>query len=605
MIFRTKIGKILGFTLCFLLIFVTLVFSEVETNETEIEFDEGVPMPPVVRPVIILSGSDYEIGYQYFTQLIQIFGRSMTSYQYDVEGVYRRDKIHQDSYSEGELCALKKVETSIAEYAPEWIDILYGMADAAKDNGLDITFTDLLHHFTLFERMSSWGPHKLSDDVYNNDSNADCNLWEDVVDSDKTAKVKDNIKKESTCSGFAAWGNTTKDGKLLVAGSGDDAEGNFAATVIVFPKTGNNYITQTFNLVSFGGFPNHPNMNNKGLVRIHHAGSTFTKNEAASFSALPRGLVDMHTIRFADNSEEALDLFMTYSLGYASTMGQGIFYADVGVVHDDKNSPVHHVYNVESRVPLAIRYPGDNGEGDFIYATNNWFSDILPKGGLKTPHGGYWYEDSWYWWSVSRNNIIYDLLSQNQGKVDVDFMKMMYRYPSKVNENKMLEEIDAEYWDGDGSDYNASVGSLENSCIAIAVPDNGNNGVFHVSTGAVGRLTGPAFPGAHQYQPEKTWTFFELKLAESPEAVMNAAKSVAEDCMGKAKFEYDNAQLDMAIADPIKTILTKAENKYAEGKQLMVSNDIYTISKATRCFTAAQAFANQVYEVFVSPKTQP
>lgn len=40
----------------------------------EIDFAEGVPIPPNVRPVIILSGSDYEIGNQWFQQYVQIFG---------------------------------------------------------------------------------------------------------------------------------------------------------------------------------------------------------------------------------------------------------------------------------------------------------------------------------------------------------------------------------------------------------------------------------------------------------------------------------------------------------------------------------------------------
>ncbi len=40
----------------------------------EISFAGEVPMPPNFRPVVILSGSDYEMGYQFYQQLIQIFG---------------------------------------------------------------------------------------------------------------------------------------------------------------------------------------------------------------------------------------------------------------------------------------------------------------------------------------------------------------------------------------------------------------------------------------------------------------------------------------------------------------------------------------------------
>ncbi len=617
MIFKSRITRTLIVVLCLTMFFMPITFANTEEkvpwsikNVTpEIEFDEGIPMPPVVRPVIILSGTDYELGYQYFTQLVQINGKELTSYQYDVESVYRRDKIHKESYSKGELCAIAKIESAIKEYAPEWIDILHGMADGAKDSGLDITYNDLLVHFFLYERMSSWGPHTFSDDVFNHELDADCDLWSSSEKKDESSQAESNDKEGATCSGFAAWGQTTTDGKLLAGGSGDDSEGNFSQTIVVFPKSGNNFITQTFNLVSFGGFPNHPNMNNQGLVRVHHGGSTYTKNEVEAFATVPRGIADMHTIRFANNAEEALEMFLSFSPG-RTNMGSGCFYVDVGVVHDDRNSPTNHAFVCESRDPVSIRRPGDNEEGDFIYATNNWFTDV-PRGGVKTAHGGHWYEDSWYWWSVSRNNNIFDLLNNNQGKVDAEFMKMMYRYPSMVNESKTLEEIDAEYWDGDGSDYNASVGSLENSSIAVAVPDKGYNGIFYVSTGAVGRLTGPAFPGAHQYQPGKTWTYFELKLAESPKAVAEAAREVAIKNIESVQNELSKVNISKKVERALNDILAKANDNLAVGEQCMKDaenkgkEEIYYISRATRSFAAAQAYANQVYEALVPPKTKP
>lgn len=49
--------------------------ADIKENDVkaEIKFVDGVPIPPSVRPVIILKGSDYEMGYQWFQQYIQIF----------------------------------------------------------------------------------------------------------------------------------------------------------------------------------------------------------------------------------------------------------------------------------------------------------------------------------------------------------------------------------------------------------------------------------------------------------------------------------------------------------------------------------------------------
>lgn len=84
-----------------------------------------------------------------------------------------------------------------------------------------------------------------------------------------------------------------------------------------------------------------------------------------------------------------------------------------------------------------------------------------------------------------------------------------------MNEARKLEDIDATYRNGNGSDYTPAIGSTHNSTIAIAIPDDGDNGVYYVSTGAIARQTGPAYPGAHQYQPDKTFAWFQRKARMS------------------------------------------------------------------------------------------
>jgi len=43
-------------------------------NTPEINFVDGVPIFPWVKPVVVLPGSDFEMGYQYAMQLSHIFG---------------------------------------------------------------------------------------------------------------------------------------------------------------------------------------------------------------------------------------------------------------------------------------------------------------------------------------------------------------------------------------------------------------------------------------------------------------------------------------------------------------------------------------------------
>ena len=44
-------------------------------NIPEVPYMDGIPLFPNVRPVLVLKGSDYDMGYQHAIQLIQIFGK--------------------------------------------------------------------------------------------------------------------------------------------------------------------------------------------------------------------------------------------------------------------------------------------------------------------------------------------------------------------------------------------------------------------------------------------------------------------------------------------------------------------------------------------------
>ena len=146
----------------------------------EISFDGEVPLPPNVRPVIILKGSDYDLGYQYYQQLVQIFGMWVLS------------SIAHNPFSEKELAALKAYQWYIKQHAPEFIYMLKGMADAANDAGVSLSYIEVLAHFTGTESYTGVPPES-----------------------------KDEQLPEGNCSGFAAWGDATKDGKLICAGCGD------------------------------------------------------------------------------------------------------------------------------------------------------------------------------------------------------------------------------------------------------------------------------------------------------------------------------------------------------------------------------------------------
>ena len=66
----TKIVATSAVFLCFL-----SGFLATGTEEPEIPYAGEVPLTPNVRPVIVVSGTDYEMGYQWYQQIVHIYGK--------------------------------------------------------------------------------------------------------------------------------------------------------------------------------------------------------------------------------------------------------------------------------------------------------------------------------------------------------------------------------------------------------------------------------------------------------------------------------------------------------------------------------------------------
>ena len=546
-----------------------------QAHKAEIPFVDGIPLPPPVRPVIILSGSDYELGYQYFQQIVQIYGRWLPSQRGGF--LYYSAPLHRDDLSAEHKDALKMFESYVKDYTPEWIEILNGMAAGAADAGITVTYQDLLAFFVLYEELLPWSEKSFI------------------------------MPEQPTCSGFAAWGKATKDGRMVCAGSGDDNAGFFASTVMVFPESGNNFIASPYNMPGFGGFPSHPGMNDKGLVHVHHGTGKFAFPDRGY--TVPRGFANMHILRFANSAREAAEMQLAYPK--AVNYKDGNFFADV----------TGEAMVIESRNPAVVRRVGDLGETDFLYHTNNYLArangdereqDYVPRGGwLNKELEGLEAMDLTAW-SVSRNLFMWNMLHNYQGEVDVDFAQMMYRFPSTIT-HPTLDAADEAYIPARGQSYRARIGSLDNSVIGITQPDAGDKGLYYVCSGPATRATGPAMPSLHNYGPGQTYSFYELQLASSPAAVAQAALARARNDLYYANTAM--AKLTYLETAPLEATFDKAKIEYFKGHYHLNGvlagrvtekrESIFGLSKATRAFTRCQVYAKQVCEAIAPPPARP
>lgn len=534
-------------------VLLTLLVSVFGTPLTEVSEVDTEVLPWSIAPVVILQGSNYDMGYQYYQQIGRMVGK------WFLETCKRE-------LSSEEIENLYKNETYLKEYTPQLIDYFKGMAKGATDAGVSLSYEEVLAKFI--------GTRTYSDE------------------------------DSSACSAFSAWGNATIKKDLIAANSMDGGFG-YIVTIVAFPDEGNRWISPA-RIGSLAG--GHPGINNKGLF-IGASGGHGVRPEDKGGYGIPRSCHYTSLLQYADSAKEAKDTFLSWEHVRAGGGGASYHFSDV----------TGDAYVVEwTRALKSVRKPGDFGEEDFIYSTNNFFNDeMIPacKKNKFMEHAGRFTGSTS---AVARNMELWNMLHNYHGEINLDFVKMMWRFPGEglpcffggsSPEGEVQESV---------LSY-GRIANLDNAYLAIAVPDNGGKGVAYISTGPAANVAYP-LGGDRHYQIANTYTFYKLHLASSPAAVTNAAKQDAV-CQTYQKGEAYIAESQRELrklnyTDPgyayLKDLFSKSvaefyrgENAYTKARLASGNEALFFYSEATTAFTRAQSFALQVYNYLVPPATSP
>jgi hypothetical protein len=565
---------------------------------TEISFAGDTPLLPSISPVVILQGSDFEMGYQYAQQLVQIFGTWILA-----------RKAGRD-FSEADRQVISNWEAQIQEHAPEMIDFCQGWAQGATDAGVPMQYLDVIELWTGHEPPQAG--------YFGEEGMPELGM--------------------PLCSGAAAWGQATPDGELVTASSGDHDPG-FTVTVIALPETGNNYMFCPFGatgdvpkagqLSMFG----HPGMNDKGLSYVHHGGGPkWVEPQKYWGYGIRRAVSVLHVLRFANSAREALEMEKALpigDIGIGDPGHPGGFYADS-----------EYGYVVESRKePEIIREAGVMGETDFLYATNAPIHPDINKAPWRQsnndqweydPHGG-WYPNN----AMSkinfqtmlasmdephvigvqfsaknsryRNRYIFNTLNQAIGNIDLDYMKMMFRQSHTVPGNN-LKELRKTYDEGAWDEI--SCGNATNALVVVTKP---SEKYFAHCVGPASRGMAPMSPKTFANPIyDETNAFWELKLEDSPEAITNVAGRIAEETLQQARAELGQANVSGSYIEHLEGLLDQAEREYGRGwdfasdaQKADSTEVIYSWSRATRAFTRCQVRARQVINALLTPASSP
>jgi hypothetical protein len=530
-----------------LFLLMGFIASFSQTNDTKSSTSKV--LPPSILPILILKGSDYEMGFQYGEQIGAFIEKTKEEKWASALKDFTREEV---------IRALKANQHYIKKYTPEWIAMMEGMADGATSKGYAISYTDvLLMNCTLPKPETSHFPEGAEKDVL-------------------------PLKKCSVCS---AWGSATKDGRLIGVDTLDSPGIPYGVVIVAFPDRGNAYICAA----DAGEVGDHFLMNDQGLFLGNSGGGNSPRDIDYDYGlcwscSLP------YLVRFADSAKEGKDMVMKWHIN----LPENFHFADTE----------GEAYVVEKTSAVqSVRHPGDFGEKDFLFSTNNYLNaemKVTKEGDFIKKHGGYGA------YSAPRNMMIWDMLHNYHGHIDMEFAKMILRFPGSPPPDPPQGGWDAMFC------------RPTNLWTAVALPHRGDQGVAHICTGPVGRvlhsslasdgsLMRPTYPYI-----DGTHTFYQLRLASSPQEMVEDAQKRASESIADAYGKLMHLNFGDAGYAALQEIYSRANAEYFEGrnalrKGLLASGNqaLNYLAQAATAFARCQAHARQVYEALVPPPTSP
>jgi hypothetical protein len=257
----------------FILFLALLIFLNVTTNMKASETKVDEVLPPGILPVVIISGSDYEMGYQYGQQVGQYLEKEKEAKWASALQTLSREKV---------LRMLKGNQFYINKYTPENIEIMKGIADGATASGFRLSYSDVLL--------------------------MNCTLPDPETSNFPSGAEKDSLPIKK-CSVSSAWGGATTDGRMIGMDTLDSGEAAYGIIIMAFPDTGNNYICGA----QAGEIGDHFLMNNQGLFVGNSGGGGSPRDNDTNYG-LSWSCSLTHIVRFANSAYEARDMLLPWQI---------------------------------------------------------------------------------------------------------------------------------------------------------------------------------------------------------------------------------------------------------------------------------------------------
>ncbi|KXP04864.1 hypothetical protein AXK59_15995 [Tsukamurella tyrosinosolvens] len=508
------------------------------SGETPLTSD-GAPVVPSVCPVVVLEGSNREMGFQYANQVLDIYGPWVFAHLAD----------HIVTDEEREILA--QWTAQLEAHTPEIVDFAHGWSAGANDRGIPLTPEQAVAVWTGY--LPPADHHVLMAEELTSDKSYGTNVYSGAV-------VTANGETVDMCSGFCAWGTATADGNLHAA-STTDHDCTHQATIVAFPDTGNSFVYTPFSANGFipglGRFymAGHPGFNSKGVTYVHHGGHG---NEGASNGGGPqkewgygirRGAATFHALQFANSAEEARDMMLAMPVGDPGRIlgSAGGLWADndYGVAIEQRAGSPERPRPVlrertasRSGTPMDVLYANNNAlspdpdawnvPAEFVFdEEGGWYLPFPERPG--TTDAGTAAARRGTRNSAARNRFFAGQANAGLGDIDGDFLTAMYRTGGTIPDGPYEDAVAA--WNA-GGEWAASAAHRGNAFTAVVDPAAGE---YRACVGPANRDLEVREPSHGYYYVDETGEFWTLRLLGAPSDVLSDALQTARDAVIEAR----------------------------------------------------------------------
>jgi predicted choloylglycine hydrolase len=291
--------------------------------------------------VIMVSGTNYEMGMQYGRKAAPLINHNLTLFKSDLLQYFGKENIKND---------MSVWAYYIEKYDPDLKEWLEGISEGCRKEHYKIDYLDLLL-ITVYPSEMMARPNI----PYPEEVKIKTKL--PVHSAEIASKLLSTEKELHSCSSFAATGTATKDGKTIVAISKMfNVKAKQSLVLIVFPESGLSFIS----FPCAGAVAHNQGMNSKG----------FAWTLTAIFSDKPVwGLITeayFHFLcQFCKSPDEAIKFLS--STPRAGPIGNFTLSDSSGYIAVFESNPY----------AFALRKPGDYGEKSFVINTNHFVDSAM------------------------------------------------------------------------------------------------------------------------------------------------------------------------------------------------------------------------------------